>query len=84
MQSLEWMESALCTQTDPELFFPEGPAVVVGDKRKKAKAICAWCPVVSECLDYAVSLPFLSDGIWAGLDALEVRRVKRARERKVS
>ena len=66
-----WMDSALCAQTDPELFFPEQ-----GDAAYAAKKVCRSCPVRAECLEYALTndVPF---GVWGGLSARERRRVRR-------
>ena len=80
MINFDWMEQALCTQTDPELWFAEGPANTVHGKRQKAKAICSWCPVKAECLEFAILTPYIHDGIWGGLEAHEVRRLARRRE----
>jgi WhiB family redox-sensing transcriptional regulator len=52
-----------------ETFFPEP---VIGRARHgdkgyaPAQAICAECPVLSECREYAVAIPALR-GIWGGL-----------------
>lgn len=81
MTAFDWMEQALCSQTDPELFFPEGPASAVRSKKAKARAICSWCQVQDKCLEFALAQPWLSDGVWAGFDATELRKMRRARER---
>ena len=59
---LEWQRDALCSQTDPEAFFPE--QLRQGDE---AKAICKMCPVKKDCFDYAVSNNE-TNGIWGGVD----------------
>jgi len=51
MRDLTWMDDALCAQTDPELFHPEGQ----GAKYGPAKAICRECPVQADCDDFAQS-----------------------------
>lgn len=69
----DWTEDALCAQVDPEAFFPEKGASV-----REAKSICARCDVRDQCLEYALD----NDerfGIWGGLCAAELRKVKRAR-----
>ena len=43
----EWQERALCSQTDPEAFFPEK-----GGSTREAKRICGRCDVKAECLEY--------------------------------
>lgn len=68
---LGWQERALCSQTDPEAFFPEK-----GGSTREAKKVCAGCEVRSECLDYALE----NDerfGIWGGLSERERRRLKK-------
>jgi WhiB family redox-sensing transcriptional regulator len=76
-----WRDRAACRSADPELFFPvgdDGPALV---RIAAAKAICARCPVVAECLSFAlVAVP---DGIAGGL-TVEERRGLRAQRRRVS
>jgi WhiB family redox-sensing transcriptional regulator len=66
-----WAERALCSQTDPEAFFPEK-----GGSTREAKRICTGCEVKNECLEYALA----NDerfGIWGGLSERERRRMKR-------
>ncbi|MCT2587775.1 WhiB family transcriptional regulator [Actinophytocola gossypii] len=63
--STEWMRDGLCAQTDPEEFFPGK-----GGDLRPAKAVCAGCPVLDRCRDYAVGRPELS-GIWGGTTARE-------------
>lgn len=46
----EWRDSALCAQTDPELFFPDK-----GESSLTAKRICGQCPVREECLQDAIT-----------------------------
>lgn len=72
LDSPEWMDQGLCAQTDPETWFPEK-----GGSVREAKAICATCPVVAECLDYALARQERF-GIWGGLSERERRRLKAA------
>jgi WhiB family redox-sensing transcriptional regulator len=53
---------AACLDTDPDLFFPPE-----GDDGARAKAICASCPVRSECYDLACANGEEA-GIWGGED----------------
>lgn len=65
-----WQREALCSQTDPEAFFPER-----GSSARDAKSVCATCPVREECLEYALA----NDerfGIWGGLSESERRRLR--------
>ena len=57
----EWMASALCAQSLPDLWFPEGS----GSSARIAKAICRECPVSIQCLDYAITNGEMW-GVWAG------------------
>jgi len=68
---LAWQTDALCSQTDPEAFFPEK-----GGSTRDAKRICGSCDVRGECLEYALQ----NDerfGIWGGLSERERRKLKR-------
>jgi WhiB family redox-sensing transcriptional regulator len=67
----EWQEHALCSQTDPEAFFPEK-----GGSTREAKRICSRCEVRAECLEYALGQDERF-GIWGGLSERERRKLKR-------
>lgn len=67
----EWMDRGLCSQTDPEKFFPD-----TGEHSTDAKKTCRRCTVRAECLEYALR----NDeewGVWGGLTANERRALKR-------
>ena len=69
----ELAQVALCAQTDPELFFPPK-----GDDgmAKRARAICAMCPITAECLAWA--LTHREDyGIWGGMSPKQRRHLRR-------
>ena len=69
--ALSWQTDALCSQTDPEAFFPEK-----GGSTRDAKRICTTCDVRDQCLEYALQ----NDerfGIWGGLSERERRKLKR-------
>lgn len=57
-----WQDEAACLDEDSTLFFPHDTAT---KKIAQAKAICAKCPVVVECLDYAMDNEEQL-GIWGG------------------
>ena len=59
------------------MFHPSEEDEVAADA---AKAICALCPVVDSCLEFAVSARE-KDGVWGGLTARERRRLIRQRRR---
>lgn len=71
-------DAALCTQVDPELFFPTqgetGQATTA-----EAKAICAQCEVQQLCLETFGTL--LDHGIVGGKSAVERRGMKQERRR---
>ena len=66
-----WQERALCSQTDPEAFFPEK-----GGSTREAKKICVGCEVKPECLEYALEHDERF-GIWGGLSERERRKLRR-------
>ena len=58
-----WMQFAVCTDVDPELFFLDGDG-------REANRICRFCPVKVDCLASALSIG-AADGVWGGLNARE-------------
>lgn len=71
---LEWQDDALCTQVDPELFFP-----TKGASTKIAKRLCGRCEVTEQCLIYALQQPGIQHGVWGGMSPLELREERRRR-----
>lgn len=70
-----WRRRAACAGADPEIFFarPDGerkPSARTELMTQRAKALCEACPVVYECLGYAVQLD-LRYGVWGGLSEAE-------------
>ncbi|GCD99182.1 WhiB family transcriptional regulator [Embleya hyalina] len=75
---MNWREMAACRGEDPDLFFPignvrSGMGLLQVDE---AKAVCHRCPVVRQCLDWALEVHPV-DGIWGGTTEEERRAVKR-------
>lgn len=64
-----WMYSGLCAQSDPDAWFPDK-----GGDVGPAKRICARCPVVAECLAFA--LEHEEAGVWGGTSEVERRRMR--------
>jgi WhiB family redox-sensing transcriptional regulator len=58
----EWRALAACKH-QTKLFFPAEEKKTV--KYSEALEICSSCPVVDECLDYAISYEMIH-GIWGG------------------
>jgi len=65
-----WMVDGLCTQTDPNLFILD-----MGESAKPAKKVCAACPVLVECREFALANDVV--GVWGGTTWLERNRMKR-------
>lgn len=69
----EWMKDAACAEHQPELFFPKR-----GESLDPARAVCAGCLVVEECLAFSLQpvagLP--PNGVWAGTSERERRRLR--------
>ncbi|MFI9772170.1 WhiB family transcriptional regulator [Streptomyces sp. NPDC052415] len=73
---MDWRHRAVCHGEEPDLFFPvsnTGPALLqIGE----AKAVCRRCPVMEQCLKWA--LEFDQDsGVWGGLSEDERRAMRR-------
>jgi WhiB family redox-sensing transcriptional regulator len=62
----DWREEAMCRDTDPDIFFPEGHNERENrQKVQAAKAICGTCPVQIQCLEWATSNG-QRWGVWGG------------------
>jgi WhiB family redox-sensing transcriptional regulator len=65
------MTNAACKSADPELFFAE---VKEREKIADAKSYCDRCPIVMQCLTYALNNEEF--GIWGGTTMAERLLVK--------
>lgn len=70
---LPWADDALCAQTDPEVFNPDK-----GSTTLPAKSVCAACPVINQCLEYALATN-QRFGVWGGKSERERRKILRER-----
>jgi WhiB family transcriptional regulator, redox-sensing transcriptional regulator len=73
---MSWYRNAACQGEDPELFFPistTGPARL---QLMEAKRVCARCPVLSECLRWAI-VTGMEHGVWGGMSEGERRALRR-------
>lgn len=73
---MDWRHRAICRDEDPELFFPvgtSGPALL---QIAEAKTVCRRCPVVTECLTWALESG-QDAGVWGGMSEDERRALKR-------
>lgn len=70
-----WHRRAACRGMDSAIFFPKGGRLT------EARAICAGCPVKSQCLDAALAVDPASDlaGVFAGTTAAERAAMRRGR-----
>lgn len=66
-----WHDDAACRGMDPELWFPRR-----GEPTRPAQDVCATCPVVADCLDWALGNGE-QFGIWGGTSERERRRMRR-------
>ena len=69
-----WLTRAACRGLEGINFFPER-----GEDPRPAKAVCAQCPVRTECLNEFMDEPV---GIFGGLSGRERRKIKRERRNR--
>lgn len=67
----DWMDYALCAETDPEIFFPGK-----GKPNREARQVCSSCEVRSECLEYALDNEERF-GVWGGYGDTKRRKLKK-------
>lgn len=68
-----WRDGAACRGFDISVFFPDESD---SDAITHAKDICLSCPVIDDCLSYAVEHN-QTEGIWGGTTRQERRRLRR-------
>lgn len=68
-----WTHHALCAQVGGDEWFPDQ-----GQSSHAAKAVCRRCPVIAQCLEYALRNDE-RHGIFGGLSERERRAMKKAR-----
>jgi WhiB family redox-sensing transcriptional regulator len=78
---VDWVHRARCRDEDPELFFPIGSTGPAATQVDAAKAVCARCEVVTECLEWALATG-QDAGVWGGMAEEERRALRRARRRE--
>jgi WhiB family redox-sensing transcriptional regulator len=70
-----WQQDAACKDTpDPDVFFPGK-----GEHGEAAKRVCAGCPVIGECLEFALATmraPERDHGVYGGLTPAERARLR--------
>ena len=79
-----WMEHSACRGKPVDTFFPgRGNSQAMN----AALAICRECPVINDCLEYALTLGLRSSpGVWGGQTERQRRtmRARRNREQRVA
>jgi WhiB family transcriptional regulator, redox-sensing transcriptional regulator len=68
-----WMHEGNCRLYPPSTFFPSDGVGV-----DKARKICAGCPVMTRCLEYALDQR-IDHGVWGGCSERERRRILKRR-----
>jgi WhiB family redox-sensing transcriptional regulator len=76
----DWRYDAACKDEDPELFFPVGTTGPTAVQMAQAKAVCHRCPVVSNCLTWALESG-QDAGVWGGMNEGERRALTRRNAR---
>jgi WhiB family redox-sensing transcriptional regulator len=74
----DWWDRAECQYVDPDLFHVEK-----GESTRPAKRVCAVCPVVAACLDYALATD-QRHGVWGALSADERRVLQGHRSKQAA
>jgi WhiB family redox-sensing transcriptional regulator len=79
---MDWLAEAACRGADTNLFYPD----TVGCKASEAaKDICQGCPVVTECLDWAMRNTEI--GVWGNTtdkERVKLRRQAGIRPRRIT
>jgi WhiB family redox-sensing transcriptional regulator len=73
-----WMATGNCRLHPPATFFPSDGVGV-----DKARKICRDCPVMTRCLEYALT-ERIDHGVWGGCSERERRRILKSRRSDVS
>jgi len=68
-----WMSAGNCRNYPPAVFFPSDGVGV-----DRARKICADCPVVDQCLEYALEHR-IEHGVWGACSERERRRILKRR-----
>lgn len=79
--NMDWRHRGKCRGEDPELFFPVGNSGPALEQIAEAKAVCADCLVVTECLAWALESG-QDAGVWGGMSEDERRALKRRNARR--
>ncbi|MCU1660558.1 MAG: WhiB family transcriptional regulator, redox-sensing transcriptional regulator [Pseudonocardiales bacterium] len=75
---MNWRHQAACRTVEPELFFPIGTSGPALGQLAQAKSVCRACPVLNECLAWALESG-QNSGVWGGMSEDERRRLQQDR-----
>lgn len=80
-KNYEWQERAKCRGTDSELFFLPYKARNAEKRNRiiEAKKVCSGCPVIGECLTYALDTQ-QEFGVWGGMSEDERKVILRRKK----
>lgn len=73
---MDWRDGAACTGIDSTIFVPSPTGrehYNLAETQQQALRICNDCPVIDDCLDYAMWLPGGVEGVWGGIPTRELR-----------
>jgi WhiB family transcriptional regulator, redox-sensing transcriptional regulator len=79
----DWRTLGACRTEDPDLFHPAGKTGPYLVQIRQAKAVCRTCPVVQQCLDWALDNREMN-GVVGGMDEDERRRLLKRTRRWVA
>lgn len=68
-----WVEQAACANIGGDMFFPDQ-----GGNTSRPLSVCNRCPVIAECLTYALENDE-QHGVWGGTTANDRRRIRSRR-----
>lgn len=76
----EWRDAAACRGHDTELFFAIGSGDAAQAQNDEAKQVCAACPVLKVCREWALKTDQAA-GVFGGLTEAERRALKSGKSR---
>lgn len=77
---LDWIDDSLCRGRPTQWWFAGDGRNLNSRTSRRAVEICNACPVRTECLDWALSLPQPWHGIFAGMSPQQRQLEKQRRE----
>ena len=78
---MTWRDQASCLDHPTELWFPVGLTSAALAQVREAKAVCLSCPVMEDCLTWALDNDVW--GVWGGTVEDERRALKRRPDRRL-